>query len=372
MKILVTGSAGFIGHFLTRHLLKKGHEVIGIDNINDYYDVNLKYDRLKRCGIESNTIFWNKEICSDKFPLYRFIKLNLEDKTELMALSKKEKFDIIVNLAAQAGVRNSISNPDVYVQSNVVGFLNILEICRSNDVKHLVYASSSSVYGLNEQKPYSVSQNANHPISLYAATKKSNELMAHVYSHLFKLPTTGLRFFTVYGPWGRPDMGYFLFTEAIMNKQPIKLFNQGKMMRDFTYIDDIIDGISHVLENPPQPAKGWNALNPNPSFSSAPYRIYNIGNDNPVNLIDFIREIEKNCGIKAKIELMDMQPGDVPVTWADVDDLLKNFNYKPDTSIQKGIQEFTKWYKKYYSGKKQLPSTLNVINQIEKEPLPAY
>ncbi|HUR12594.1 MAG TPA: NAD-dependent epimerase [Flavitalea sp.] len=363
MKILLTGSAGFVGFFLTRHLLKHGYEVVGIDNINDYYDVNLKYDRLAECGIDRKKIAWKKETDSTRYPQYRFIRLNLEDKSELMQLAKREKFDAVVNLAAQAGVRNSISNPDVYVQSNVVGFLNILELCRLENVKHLVYASSSSIYGLNEQKPFSVSQNANHPISLYAATKKANELMAHVYSHLYNVPTTGLRFFTVYGPWGRPDMGYFLFAEAIMSGKPIKVFNQGKMMRDFTYVDDIIEGIHHVLEQAPVPSAQWDPMQPNPSISSAPYRIYNIGNNNPVNLLDFIKEIEKNCGVKAKIEMLEMQPGDVPVTWADVDDLIKNFNYKPVTTIQEGLKEFTNWFKSYFSIRDRIKSKVRKIHE---------
>lgn len=356
MKILVTGSAGFIGFFLAKKLLERGDEVVGLDNINRYYDVNLKYARLAESGIERANIDWNKEVQSDQFGNYRFIRLNLEDKTELMTLCKKEKFDVIVNLAAQAGVRNSISNPDVYVQANVVGFLNILEACRHHNVSHLVYASSSSVYGLNEQIPFSVSHSTNHPISLYAATKKANELMAHTYSHLFNIPTTGLRFFTVYGPWGRPDMAYFLFADAIVKEEPIKVFNQGKMKRDFTYVDDIVKGIVNVMDKPATPAKDWDGMNPNPATSPAPYRVYNIGNNNPVELIEFIREIEKNCGKKARLEMMDMQPGDVSTTWADVDDLVSNFNYKPNTTIQTGLKRFIKWYKKYYAIEKVLPS----------------
>ena len=348
MKILVTGTAGFIGFSLARQLLNDNHEVVGIDNINDYYDVNLKYARLYQCGIDATDIAWHKAVRSSSYENYRFIRLNLEDKTELMNIFKLEKFDVIVHLAAQAGVRNSISNPEVYIQSNIVGFLNILEACRHHSISHLVYASSSSVYGLNEQMPFSTSQGANHPVSLYAATKKSNELMAHVYSHLFKLPTTGLRFFTVYGPWGRPDMGYYLFADAILKNEPIKVFNQGMMKRDFTYIDDIVDGIVHVMEYPPESANDWNPLQPNPSISSAPYKIYNIGNDQPVNLLDFIYEIEKNCGVKARLELIDMQLGDVPATWADVNDLVKNFDYKPHTSIQVGLRKFSSWFKNYH------------------------
>lgn len=348
MKILVTGSAGFIGFFLTKKLLERGNEVVGLDNINKYYDVDLKYSRLEECGIERESIEWYKEVESSKHTNYRFIKMNLEDKAELMALCEKEKFDVVVNLAAQAGVRYSISNPDEYVQSNVVGFLNILEACRNNKVSHLVYASSSSVYGLNEQVPFSVQHGVNHPISLYAATKKSNELMAHTYSHLFNVPTTGLRFFTVYGPWGRPDMAYFLFADAIMKDQPIKVFNEGRMKRDFTYVDDIVQGIINVMDRPAAPASEWDGMHPDPSISKAPYRIYNIGNNNPVELMDFIREIEKNCGKKAIFEMMDMQPGDVSVTWADIDDLANNCNYRPETPIQVGLANFMEWYKNYY------------------------
>ena len=269
MKILVTGSAGFIGFFLTKKLLGRGDEVVGIDNINEYYDVNLKYARLAENGIERNSIRWNTPVKSDKYGSYRFIKLNLEDKREILNLFRKEKFDMVAHLAAQAGVRYSITNPDVYVQSNINGFLNILEACRHNKVRHLVYASSSSVYGLNEQMPFSVTHNTSHPVSLYAATKKSNELMAHVYSHLFNIPTTGLRFFTVYGPWGRPDMAYFLFAEAIMKGQPITVYNEGKMKRDFTYIDDIVEGIVHVLDEPAAPDASWTGLAPDASSSTA-------------------------------------------------------------------------------------------------------
>lgn len=353
MKLLVTGSAGFVGFFLIKMLLERGDEVVGLDNINDYYDVNLKFSRLRECGIDTESIKWNETIASDKYPLYRFIRLNLEDKTGLLELCQNEHFDVIVNLAAQAGVRNSISNPDVYIQSNVVGFLNVLEACRYTKVQHLVYASSSSVYGLNEQIPFSVSQNVNHPVSLYAASKKTNELMAHTYSHLFNLPTTGLRFFTVYGPWGRPDMAYFLFADSIMNGKKIKVFNHGKMKRDFTYIDDIVQGIINVIDHPATPVSNWDGKLPDPSSSSAPYKIYNIGNNNPVELIEFIIEIEKNCGKEALIEMMDMQPGDVTTTWADVDDLINDFNYKPETTIHTGLKKFIAWYKEYYSTSKQ-------------------
>lgn len=349
MKILVTGSAGFIGFFLTKKLLERGDEVVGLDNINEYYDVNLKYARLAENGIDRGGIKWNSAVASHKFNNYRFIKLNLEDKREILHLFRKEKFDMVAHLAAQAGVRYSISNPDVYIQSNVTGFLNILEACRQNKTGHLVYASSSSVYGLNEQMPFSVTHSAGHPVSLYAATKKSNELMAHVYSYLFGLPTTGLRFFTVYGPWGRPDMAYFLFADAILKEQPVIVYNQGKMQRDFTYIDDIVEGIMHVLDEPATPALAWNGLNPDPSCSPAPWRIYNIGNDNPVELLDFIREIEKNCGKKAIIEMKDLDRSDVLSTWADIHELANNFYYKPTTTVQTGLNKFVQWFKEFYS-----------------------
>lgn len=358
MKILVTGSAGFIGFFLTKKLLERGDEVVGLDNINEYYDVNLKYARLAENGIDKAAIEWNKEVKSHKYANYRFIKLNLEDKREILRLFKKEKFDRVAHLAAQAGVRYSITNPDVYLQSNITGFHNILEACRLNKTGHLVYASSSSVYGLNEQMPFSVTHCTNHPVSLYAATKKSNELMAHVYSYLFDLPTTGLRFFTVYGPWGRPDMAYFLFADAIMKEQPIIVFNDGKMKRDFTYIDDIVEGITHVLDEPAKPAPAWNGLNPDPSCSPAPYRLYNIGNDNPVELMDFIREIEKNCDKKAKIEMKEQERSDVLTTWADVNELVTNFCYKPTTTIQTGLNKFITWFREFYK-----------VEQFEMDPM---
>lgn len=363
MKILVTGSAGFIGFFLAKKLLERGDEVVGLDNLNKYYDVSLKYARLAECGIGLTEIEWNKSVSSTKYNKYSFIKMNLEDKTELMNLCKKEKFDVIVNLAAQAGVRYSISNPDAYIQSNVIGFLNILEACRYNNIQHLVYASSSSVYGLNEQVPFSTNHHSDHPVSLYAATKKSNELMAHTYSHLFNIPTTGLRFFTVYGPWGRPDMAYFMFADAILKNQPIKVFNQGKMKRDFTYIDDIVQGVINVIDKPATTSKKWNGQQPNAASSSAPYRVYNIGNNNPVELIDFIKVIEDKIGKKAQLQMMDMQPGDVTTTWADVDDIVNDFNYKPSTTIQSGLERFSAWFKEYYSHKIEiaLPETQNEV-----------
>ncbi|MBO9200516.1 MULTISPECIES: NAD-dependent epimerase [Niastella] len=349
MNILITGSAGFIGYFLTRKLLERGENVVGLDNINEYYDPNLKYARLAENGIYRHSIERNVIVRSNKYPNYRFIKLNLEDKPDILHLFSKEKFDMVVHLAAQAGVRYSINHPEVCVQSNVVGFLNILEACRQYPVQHLVYASSSSVYGLNEQMPFSVDQSIAHPISLYAATKKSNELMAHVYSYLFNIPTTGLRFFTVYGPWGRPDMAYFLFANAIMKEQPITVYNGGQMNRDFTYVDDIVEGIVRVLDKPATPDPQWNAVQANPSSSMAPYRIYNIGNDNPVALMDLVMEIERNCEKKAIIEMKTGEKCEVQTTWADISSLATNFNYKPTTSIQAGIETFIKWHKEFYA-----------------------
>jgi UDP-glucuronate 4-epimerase len=359
MKILVTGSAGFIGFFLTKKLLERGDEVVGLDNINEYYDVNLKYARLAQNGIDRAAIKWNAAVKSHTFPNYRFIKLNLEDKRELLNLFRKEKFDRVAHLAAQAGVRYSLNNPDVYIQSNVIGFMNILEACRYNKVQHLVYASSSSVYGLNEQMPFSVTHNTGHPVSLYAATKRSNELMAHVYSYLFNIPTTGLRFFTVYGPWGRPDMAYFLFADAIMKDQPIVVFNQGKMKRDFTYIDDIVEGIEQVLDKPAKPAMAWSGLNPDASCSPAPWRVYNLGNDNPVALMDFIREIEKNCGKKATINMMDLERSDVLTTWANINELVTDFDYKPSTPVETGLKNFITWFREFYAFQQLETSHLN-------------
>lgn len=348
MKVLVTGSAGFIGFHLTMALLEKHYDVVGIDNINDYYDVSLKTNRLSESGINPSELAWNKVVRSKLHENYRFIKLDLEDKQSLMTLYKNNCFDVVINLAAQAGVRYSITNPDVYIQSNIVGFLNILEACRNHDVGHLVYASSSSVYGLNQQVPFSVKQNTDHPISLYAATKKANELMAHTYSHLYGMPTTGLRFFTVYGPWGRPDMACFLFADAILKGKQIELFNHGQMKRDFTYIDDIVLGILKIMDRPSAPATEWEGTTPDPSCSSAPYRIYNIGNNTPVNLLVLIHELEKCCGKKANLKLVEIQPGDVSMTWANIDDLVNTFNYKPETKLQIGIKKFMNWYLDYY------------------------
>ncbi|MBK0401923.1 NAD-dependent epimerase [Adhaeribacter sp. BT258] len=349
MKILVTGTAGFVGFHFAEKLLSRGDEVVGVDNINDYYDIKLKFARLKESGIPEAEVTWNQEVQSQKHAAYRFIRMNLEDKKELMELCDRENFDIIVHLAAQAGVRYSITNPDCYAQSNLVSFLNILEASRHHKIQHLVYASSSSVYGLNEKMPFSVKHNTEHPVSLYAASKKANELMAHTYSHLYRIPTSGLRFFTVYGPWGRPDMAYYSFAEDISNNKPIKVFNEGKMQRDFTYIDDIVNGIVNVMDKPAEPCADWNAHEPDPSRSTAPYCIYNIGNNNPVELMSFISEIEKNLGKKALLEMQGIQAGDVVATWANVDDLLHHFNYKPDTTIQDGLKKFTDWFKAYYS-----------------------
>ena len=348
MKILVTGTAGFIGYHLANVLAKRGDEVVGVDNINDYYDVNLKFDRLKDSGFEKEKIEYNKLISSKKYPNYKFIKLNLEDRENLEKLFKEEKFDKVCNLAAQAGVRYSLTNPYAYVDSNIVGFVNLLECCRHNGIEHLAYASSSSVYGLNESQPFSTHDNVDHPISLYAASKKSNELMAHTYSHLFKIPTTGLRFFTVYGPWGRPDMALFLFTKAILEDRAIDVYNYGDMQRDFTYIDDIVEGVVRVIDNPPKGNLNWSGKNPDPSSSKAPYKIYNIGNNAPVGLMDFIEEIEKKIGKKAKKNFLPLQPGDVKSTYADVSDLIEDLGYKPQTPIREGISNFIDWYLDYY------------------------
>ncbi len=345
MKVLVTGTAGFIGSHLVLPLLNRGDEVVGLDNINDYYDVSVKYGRLQRSGIDKGKIEYGKLVKSEKYQNYKFIKLNLEDKEVLEKLFVDEKFDKVVNLAAQAGVRYSLTNPDAYIQSNIVGFLNLLECSRHNSIKHLAYASSSSVYGLNKDQPFSTSADVTHPMSLYAASKKSNELMAHTYSHLYDIPTTGLRFFTVYGPWGRPDMALFLFTKAILENRAIDVFNHGDMQRDFTYIDDIVEGVIRVLDNPPS---GVNEADINPSNSTAPYKIYNIGNNNPVQLMDFIEAIEKKLGKKAKKNMLPLQAGDVPSTYADVSDLIDDLNYKPATPIQEGIDKFIDWYLEFF------------------------
>lgn len=348
MKILITGTAGFIGMHLAEKLIKRGDQVVGLDSINDYYDINLKYGRLERNGIGKNQIEYGKITQSDLYGNYRFIQLKLEDKESLLKLFESEKFDKVVNLAAQAGVRYSLTNPDAYIEANIIGFINLLEACRHYDIKHLAYASSSSVYGSNTQMPFSTSDNVDHPVSLYAASKKSNELMAHTYSHLFGIPTTGLRFFTVYGPWGRPDMALFLFTKAILENKPIQVFNFGEMMRDFTYISDIIEGVVRVIDNPPVSNPKLESSNVDPSKSKAPYKIYNIGNSSPVKLMDFITAIEKALGMEAKKDLLPIQPGDVPATYADTAALETELGYKPNTSIEYGIGEFVKWYQLFY------------------------
>ncbi|GAB2530098.1 NAD-dependent epimerase [Rufibacter soli] len=348
MKVLVTGTAGFVGFHLAKQLLSRGDEVVGIDNINDYYDPRLKFARLEESGIAEDLVEWHTEVQSLKYPGYRFMRMNLEDKHELLSLCAKEGFDVIVHLAAQAGVRYSITNPDAYAQSNLVSFLNVLEAARHTRIKHLVYASSSSVYGLNETMPFSVKHAVDHPVSLYAASKKANELMAHTYSHLYRIPTSGLRFFTIYGPWGRPDMAYFLFADSIFQGKPIQVFNYGKMKRDFTYIDDIVEGIINVMDKPAEPLTTWNAKKPDPSRSTAPYCIYNIGNNKPIELMTFIKELENCMEKKAIMEMKDIEAGDVISTWANVDDLINNFNYKPNTTIQYGLKKFTEWFKGYY------------------------
>lgn len=349
MKILITGSAGFIASQIVLALLKKGCEIIGLDNINNYYDTELKYARLQEVGISKNTIVWYKYVESLKYPNYRFIRMNLEDKQAMQMLFSNEKFDVVCNLAAQAGVRYSIENPDTYIHSNVEGFLNILEGCRWNKVKHLIYASSSSIYGLNANLPFSEGESTVHPVSLYAASKKSNELMAHAYSHLYSIPTTGLRFFTVYGPWGRPDMSPFLFLDAMLHNQPIKVFNNGNMLRDFTNIDDIVEGVIKVIDHVPLPNKDWDPQNPDPGTSSAPYRIYNIGNSHPIKLMDFIQTIEDVIGKKAKKIYLPMQPGDVYQTSADISRLQADLGFKPHKTLTEGVKETVEWYCGYYN-----------------------
>jgi UDP-glucuronate 4-epimerase len=349
MKILITGTAGFIGYHLAKKLLERGDEVVGIDNINDYYDVNLKYGRLKELGIEQSEIKDNRSTVSTIFPKHKFIKLDLADREGMNALFEREQFDAVCNLAAQAGVRYSLENPHAYIESNIVGFLNILEGCRHHNVKNLAYASSSSVYGLNKSQPFKTSDKTEHQVSVYAATKKSNEMLAHTYSHLYGMQTTGLRFFTVYGPWGRPDMAPMLFTDAILNDRPIKVFNFGKMSRDFTYIDDIVDGLVKVIDNPAVQNSTWDPKNPDIQSSSAPYHIYNIGNNAPVDLMKFIETIENALGKTAEKNMLPIQPGDVESTYADTSELIRDFNYKPDTSLEEGVSEFVKWYRKFYN-----------------------
>ncbi|MDA8388213.1 MAG: NAD-dependent epimerase [Nitrospiraceae bacterium] len=333
-RILVTGAAGFIGFHLSRLLLARGDSVAGLDNLNDYYDVNLKRERL------------NMLEAADRF---RFVKMDLSDRQGVQGLFEEGKFDYVVNLAAQAGVRYSLINPYSYIDSNISGFINILEGCRHNGVRHLVFASSSSVYGANTRMPFSVHDNVDHPVSIYAATKKSNELMAHAYSSLYQLPCTGLRFFTVYGPWGRPDMALFLFTRAIREGRPIDVFNYGKMKRDFTYIDDIVKGVAELIGHLPRPDPQWSADRPDPAASYAPYRLYNIGNNNPVELAAFISVLEDCLGRKAVMNLLPIQPGDVPATYADIEDLERETGFRPSTPIEYGIRKFVEWYDEYYS-----------------------
>lgn len=351
-KVLVTGAAGFIGAALIKRLVRIGYTVVGLDNLNDYYDTELKYARLKDCGIEpddSESFTWYKFFRS---PLwngsYSFIRMNLEDTKAMAMLFANGDFDAVINLGGQAGVRYSIDNPHAYVESNIDGFINVLEGCRENNVRHLVYASSSSVYGLNGQVPFSEHHSIAHPVSLYAATKKSNELMAHAYSKLYGLPTTGLRFFTVYGPWGRPDMSPFLFMDAILHNRPIKVFNNGNMLRDFTYIDDIVEGIIRILEIIPEGISDWDEKNPDPASSLAPYRIYNIGNQNPTRLMDYIRCIENAIGREAEKIYLPMQPGDVYQTYADSSALAKVTGFKPGTDLQEGINRTVEWFRDYY------------------------
>ncbi|ALS76414.1 protein CapI [Planococcus rifietoensis] len=335
MKILITGAAGFIGSTLSKKLLELKYEVVGIDNLNDYYSVSLKEARLKLLS------------CDD----FNFYKTNLENKKEINDIFLKENPEVVVNLAAQAGVRYSLENPSAYIDSNIVGFMNVLEASRHSNVKHLIYASSSSVYGANETLPFNVDDNVDHPLSLYAATKKANELMAHTYSSLYNLPTTGLRFFTVYGPWGRPDMALFMFTKNIIEERPINVFNNGEMMRDFTYVDDIVEAISRLIKKPAKPNPKWTGKNPNPGTSYAPYRIYNIGNNNPVRLMDFIEAIEEKTGKKAIKNFMPLQAGDVPATYANVEDLFTEIDFQPKTNIKHGVGKFVDWYIKYYGVK---------------------
>jgi UDP-glucuronate 4-epimerase len=332
MHILVTGAAGFIGYHLSAKLLARGDRVTGLDNLNDYYDVNLKRARLE-----------NLQASAD----FHFVKAALEDRAAIETLFEQQEFDVVINLAAQAGVRYSLENPHAYIDSNIVGFTNILEACRHHSIGHLVYASSSSVYGMNTNMPFSVHDNVDHPISLYAASKKANELMAHTYSHLYGIPTTGLRFFTVYGPWGRPDMALFLFTRAILAGEPIKVFNNGNMQRDFTYIDDIVEGIVRVADNPARPNPDWNGASPDPGTSSAPYRLFNIGNNNPVSLMAFIEALEDALGMTAEKELLPMQPGDVAATYADIEALEEAVDYRPQTPVREGIRNFVDWYLEY-------------------------
>ena len=336
--LLVTGAAGFIGFHLAKKRLDMGESVVGVDNLNNYYDVTLKMARLEQLK---------------KYRNFTFEKIDISDRNVVPKLFNKYAFTKVVNLAAQAGVRYSMENPLAYIDSNVLGFTNIIEGCRHHKIEHLVYASTSSVYGANEAQPFSESKSVDHPLAIYAATKKCNELIAHSYSHLYGLPTTGLRFFTVYGPWGRPDMAFFLFTKAILNDEPINVFNHGDMVRDFTYVDDIVEGVSRALDNSAQPNERWDAMNPDPATSAAPYRIYNIGNNNPVFLMDYIHAVEKALGKKAKLNMMPMQAGDVPSSYADVSKLESDLGYSPKTTVQEGVRRFVQWYREYYCESKK-------------------
>lgn len=333
MSIVITGAAGFIGFHLSKRLLSQNYHVIGIDNLNEYYDVQLKKDRLRQLEEHAN---------------FKFFKIDLANKEELHSIFHTHTIEVVINLAAQAGVRYSLNNPHSYVHSNLLGFLNILEACRYYPVNHLIYASSSSVYGANSKVPFSANDTADHPVSIYAASKKANELMAHTYSHLYGIPTTGLRFFTVYGSWGRPDMAYYSFTKDIFEGNPLKVFNDGEMSRDFTFIDDIVEGIVRLLHCPPKPNRNWNRENPDPSSSYAPYKIYNIGNNNPVKLLDFIRILEEKIGKKANMVFLPMQPGDVKMTYADITELQKDAGFSPSTPLETGLEFFVEWYKKYH------------------------
>lgn len=348
-KVLVTGAAGFIGFHTTIKLLLSDYLVVGLDSINDYYDVNLKKSRLALNGIDIEKVEYGKMLCSSKFESYKFVQMNLEDKENLNKLFSEEKFEYVINLGAQAGVGYSIKNPEAYINSNIFGYINILECCRHHTIEHLIYASTSSVYGLNQKMPLAETASVNHPLTLYSATKKSNELMAHSYSYLFQLPTTGLRFFTVYGTWGRPDMALFLFTDAMLKNQPIKIYNNGDMIRDFTYVDDITESILRLIPKPPQQNDAWDAVNPDPSSSSAPYRILNIGNSKPITIMKYVEILEKKIGVDAIKDFEPMRQGDIKETHASYEALNKLIDFKPQVEIEEGIGKFVDWYRQYYN-----------------------